>query len=177
MADAMISAVSAYQTAEAQKNMAQWQSDQAKVNAQASADQANAAADAREADAAQQEKLEREKNEKIKAQNRANAGVQGIDNSGSSLLYDISTAKQMELNALEIRRQGENDAAMIRWQGQMGAYNSLVSAEGYQYQADNAAAAQGLNTAAGAISGLGTDLSLTANGFSLYDKGKRKGWY
>jgi len=171
---AVISAVNSAKQAQAQQDAAQWQADQAEANANAARQQAEAAAQVREADAAQQELLARKRNASLKAENRANAGAQGVDNTGTSLLNDIALARDMELNALEVRRQGVNDAAMIRWQGELTAANSLVSARGYQFQADNAAAAKGWNTASSAISGGASGLSLTTGGFELFDKAQNK---
>lgn len=167
----VVGGVGAYQQAQAQEDIANWQAEQEQINADAAQQQAEVAAQAREADARQQEMMEREKNAKIKAQNRANAGVQGLDNTGTALLYNIDVARQMELNALEVRRQGINDAAMIRWQGDMGVYNHSVAAEGYSAQAANASAAKGWNTTGSTISGASSGLSLVSGTNSLI-KGK-----
>ena len=143
----------AFAQAQAQQDMANYnkavakqQAAAAERNAKLAQRQAEQAAIAKENDTRRQAQLEKRKLLRIKAMNTAKSGYSGTAVAGSNLLAEIETAQNVELNFQEIMRSGKEEAANIRYQGKMSAYNSLLGAmssraraNSYAMQARNAA--------------------------------------
>lgn len=163
----VLGAYSAAAQAKAQSDMADYNSDvanaqaeQERLNAEAAQHQAEMEAIAVEQNAAQQEKLEREHNRKLKALNRARSGASGLANEGTPLLWEIEQAQNMEVNALEIRRQGQTDAQNVRYQGylnslagQQSANSYLAQSQSYKQMASNSRSIGAINATSSAVSG------------------------
>ena len=93
---------------------------------------AAAAADAEQQEYLRREQLEREQNAKLRSYNLAVAGESGVgSDSGSSLLVAVDNAVNGEINALDIRRVGENSANNIRYQGELNAFEHRLNASRY----------------------------------------------
>lgn len=100
---------------------------------QASMAQSNALAAQREADYARQqaaynENLQREQAAKVRGAQRAAIGASGLDFSGSPLDLLEETAFQSEIEAQQIRRQGEFSAAS----SEFDAAGSLLKSRAYR---------------------------------------------
>lgn len=136
-ATAVTTAVGGYMQAQQQADMLDYNSKLAARNAEqenlnAAAAQARAAADAEQQEYLRKEQLEREQNAKLRSYNLAVAGESGVgSDSGSSLLVAVDNAVNGEINALDIRRIGENSANNIRYQGELNAFEHRLNASRY----------------------------------------------
>lgn len=163
------------QQAEFNAKMAERQANQEQANATAAANQANAAAAAKDQETETNAALLRRRNVSVLAQNRADAGALGFDSTGSSLLFSLEQAENSELQVSDLVRQGRYDASLLRYQGQMAAYEHNQKAQNYKYESDymksqahNAAVNKwvggGLGGASGLFSGAGSGASLWSAG-------------
>lgn len=116
--------------------LAQRNAEQANLNAAASEARANSAADAEQNEYMRKEQLAREESAKRRSLNLAIAGESGVSaTGGSSLLVNVDNAVNEELNALDIRRVGENSANNIRYQGQLNAFEQRLQSQSYMGEA------------------------------------------
>jgi hypothetical protein len=112
--------------------------EQANLNAAAAEKRANAAAEAEANEYARKEQLAREQARKQMALNAALMGASGVEStSGSSLLVTVDNAIAAELNALEVRREGDNKEEQIRYQGQLNAFENRMKAASFMGEAAN----------------------------------------
>lgn len=138
-ATAVTTAVGGYMQAQQQADMLDYNSklaarnaEQENLNAAAAQARAAAAADAEQQEYMRKEQLEREQNAKLRSYNLAVAGESGVgSDSGSSLLVAVDNAVNGEINALDIRRIGENSANNIRYQGELNAFEHRLNASRY----------------------------------------------
>lgn len=138
-ATAVTTAVGGYMQAQQQADMLDYNSklaarnaEQENLNAAAAQARAAAAADAEQQEYLRKEQLEREQNAKLRSYNLAVAGESGVgSDSGSSLLVAVDNAVNGEINALDIRRIGENSANNIRYQGELNAFEHRLNASRY----------------------------------------------
>ena len=138
-ATAVTSAVGGYMQAQQQADMLDYNSklaarnaEQENLNAAVAQARAAAAADAEQQEYLRKEQLEREQNAKLRSYNLAVAGESGVgSDSGSSLLVAVDNAVNGEINALDIRRIGENSANNIRYQGELNAFEHRLNASRY----------------------------------------------
>lgn len=136
---------SGYQSATAAADIARYNqrlairnAEQENINAAAATARANAAAEAETAEYARKEQLEREKNAKLRAYNIAVQGYSGMaSDQGSSLLVNIDNAINAELNALDVRRIGQNEVNNIRYEGELNAFQHRLNAAQYLGEAEN----------------------------------------
>ncbi len=103
--------------------------------AEASADTAEEAAAATREKAAYDEKMHREKMQKILSSQQAAYGTSGVTTEGSPLLVMEDTARQGELDALAIRYGGDVEAAqkrsaanLYRMQGNTAMTSGIIGA-------------------------------------------------
>lgn len=168
--------------AQQQKNMAKFNQRMAErnaaqenINAAAAQARANAAAEAEAAEYARKEQLEREKNAKLRGYNLAAQGYSGMaSDQGSSLLVNIDNAVNAELSALDIRRIGQNEAANIRYEGELNAFQHrlnttqyLGEAANYEMQKKAISSQQGWQLAGDIIGTVGKGIQGAAAGASL----------
>ena len=78
----------------------------------------------------------RRKNQALMAKNRAEAGMLGIDTTGSSLLLAVDNAENAELEALEVQRTGRNKANQLQYEGDVQAFNFEQAAQHSIYEAN-----------------------------------------
>ena len=141
MTTAISSGVQAQQQADIEEfnaKLAQRNAEQANANAAAQEENANRSAEAQMAETRRAEQIERENARRRRSINAAIAGSSGLEQqSGSSLLVAMDNAVTDELNALEVRRQGQVKADQIIYQGQLNAFDQRLAARGYQGEALN----------------------------------------
>jgi len=161
----VISTAQGVQQQQYNEDLANAQAEQETLNASAAQKRADQEAIARTNDAKEQAGLERERNLRIKAQMRASAGMQGMEqSSGSDLLFKIHQAQNMELNALELRRQGQMESDQIRYQGLLNRFDHTTQASQYKSQATMFKMQAGSEL----TSGLGNTASTLASGASSF---------
>lgn len=157
-ATAVTTAVGGYMQAQQQADMFDYNAklaarnaEQENLNAAAAQARAAAAADVEQQEYLRKEQLEREKNAKLRSYNLAVAGESGVgSDSGSSLLVAVDNAVNGEINALDIRRVGENSANNIRYQGELNAFEHRLNASRYSAESSM------LSSQASAVSSSGT---------------------
>lgn len=132
-------------------------------NAQRASIQANNEAIAKENDSSRAAELEREKMERIKSLNRAREGASGLTMEGTPLMMQIEAAENIEMNHLEMLRQGKDEAAAIRYRGELTAYghevgalNSAAQATSFSNMASNARIGGAMQIGTSLVSGLGS---------------------
>lgn len=124
--------------AEFNQKLALRNAEQANLNAAAAEKRANAAAEAEQNEYARKEQLAREQARKQMALNAALMGASGVEStSGSSLLVTVDNAIAAELNALEVRREGQNRADQIRYEGALNAFENRMQAASFMGEAEN----------------------------------------
>lgn len=124
--------------AEFNSKLALRNAEQANINAAAAEKRANAAAEAEENEYARKEQLAREEARKQMAINASIMGASGVEStSGSSLLLTVDNAIAAELNALEVRREGQNRADQIRYEGQLNAFENRMKAASFMGESTN----------------------------------------
>ncbi len=124
--------------AEFNEKLALRNAEQANANAAAAENNAARAAEAQMAETRRAEQIAREKARQKKALNSAWGGMSGTEfTSGSSLLVAIDDAVTDELNALEIRRQGKDQADQIIYSGKLNAFDQRLQAKSFQGEATN----------------------------------------
>lgn len=112
--------------------------EQANLNAAAAERRANAAAEAEQNEYARKEQLAREEARRQMAINASIMGASGVEStSGSSLLVTVDNAIAAELNAMEVRREGQNRADQIRYEGQLNAFENRMQAASFMGEAAN----------------------------------------
>ena len=139
-------------------------------NARRALVQAENEAIAKENDTARAAELEREKMERVKALNRAREGASGLTMEGTPLMLQIEAAENIEMNHLEMLRQGNDEAAAIRYRGQLAAYghevgaiNSSAQKSSFTNMASNALVGGGMQAGTTLISGAGNAVMGYAN--------------
>lgn len=136
---------SGYQSATAAADIARYNqrlairnAEQENINAAAAQARANAAAEAEAAEYARKEQLKREENARKRAYNLAVQGYSGMaSDQGSSLLVNVDNAINAELDALDIRRIGQNEVSNIRYQGELNAFEHRLRQTQYLAEAEN----------------------------------------
>lgn len=145
--------------------------------AQAAKEAAETQARANDRQAAYKERLERDRNRRRLALNRARIGATGIDYSGTPLLVEVENAINMEMDVLNERNRANDQSAMIRWQGNQQARQHLMNANAYGAKSDQ----YGLNAVAGVFNTVEGAVTLGKTGYTAYEaidqKGKEKGWW
>jgi hypothetical protein len=163
--------------AEFNQKLALRNAEQANLNAAAAEKRANAAAEAEQNEYARKEQLAREQARKQMALNAALMGASGVEStSGSSLLVTVDNAIAAELNALEVRREGQNRADQIRYEGALNAFENRMQAASFMGEASNykmqkkaAKTNKAWTIAATPVNALASGLSA---GASIYGAGK-----
>lgn len=129
IAGAVTGGVAASEQAEFNEEMARRNAAQQQANAQQQRNLAKIQVEAQNAETNAEVDEVRRKNQAILAQNRAEAGMLGIDTTGSSLLLAVDNAENAELEALEIQRTGRNKARQIQYESDVQAYNYELAAQ------------------------------------------------
>jgi hypothetical protein len=129
IAGAITGGVAAGEQAEFNEDMARRNAAQQKANAQQQRNLAKIQVEAQNAETNAEVDAVRRKNQAILAQNRAEAGMLGIDTTGSSLLLAVDNAENAEFEALEVQRTGRNKARQIQYESDVQAYNYEVAAQ------------------------------------------------
>lgn len=129
IAGSIVGGVAAGEQAEFNEEMARRNAAQQRANAEQQRNLAKIQVDAQNAETNAEVDAVRRKNQEILAQNRAEAGMLGIDTTGSSLLLAVDNAENAELEALEIQRTGRNKARQIQYESDVQAYNYEVAAQ------------------------------------------------
>jgi hypothetical protein len=137
-----------------QQANAQQQRNLAKIQVEAQNAETNAEVDA-----------VRRKNQAILAQNRAEAGMLGIDTTGSSLLLAVDNAENAELEALEVQRTGRNKARQLQYEGDVQAYNYELAAQNSLMEADFIKEQAKHNVFSGILNTTGNTISAAADAY------------
>jgi hypothetical protein len=165
------------QMADYNQELAEQQAAIQAENAQRASIQANNEAIAHENDSAVAAELERDKMKRIKALNRARDGASGLTMEGTPLMMQIEAAENIELNYLEMIRKGNDEAAIIRYRGELTAYgheaealNSKGQAASYGNMSSNALVGGGMQAGTSIVKGTGNAVSGIAGIKSLAAK-------
>lgn len=175
IAGAVTGGVAAGEQAEFNEEMARRNAAQQRANAEQQRNLAKIQVDAQNAETNAEVDAVRRKNQAIMAQNRAEAGMLGIDTTGSSLLLAVDNAENAELEALEIQRTGRNKARQIQYESDVQAYNYEVAAQNSLMEANYYKASQkniALNTV---FDSIGSGIEGAAAGAKL-GEGITDGW-
>lgn len=169
--------------AEFNADMARYQAAQQEANAEAAIQRANAAAKAKDQETDANVANLRRRSAALLAQNRANAGALGFDMTGSNLLFDLEQRENAEMEASEAMRTGRYEASLLRYEGELAAFEHRQQAAVYGAEADMAKA-QARNTrnslwisaplaaVSGGISGAAAGYQAGEGGAKLWDKFK-----
>ncbi len=159
--------VAQQQMAEYNANVAQQQANMMQQQAEMQRTQAENEAIAKENDTRKQAQLQKRQQERIKSMNEARSGFGNTSITGSNLLAEIKSSENIESNYLELMRQGNDQAAQIRYQGEMNAYKSLLGSteytaqqRSYSQQANNASTSKYMNGVSAGFNGLVKGASL-----------------
>lgn len=172
------------QQAEFNEEMARRNAAQQQANAQQQRNLAKIQVEAQNAETNAEVDEVRRKNQAILAQNRAEAGMLGIDTTGSSLLLAVDNAENAELEALEIQRTGRNKARQMQYEGDVQAYNyelaaqhSLMEADFIKEQAKNNIFSGMMNTTGNTVSAAASAYMTGTKGVEMYNKtAEKKNW-
>jgi hypothetical protein len=116
-ASAAVTAAGAIQQGEASRKMANYQAALAESNAVAARQQAEL-----------DERRHREKARQLRSAHRARFAKGGVlPEEGSPLLFDVELGEGTEIDALNIRRAGERDAASYRARADLSLYEGRVA--------------------------------------------------
>jgi hypothetical protein len=165
--------------AEFNEEMARRNAAQQQANAQQQRNLAKIQVEAQNAETNAEVDAVRRKNQAILAQNRAEAGMLGIDTTGSSLLLAVDNAENAELEALEVKRTGRNKANQLQYEGDVQAYNYELAAQNYLMEADYLKRQKGwawnngaFNVLEGAVSGATSAIS-GVNAYNQFAKANK----
>ncbi len=159
--------VAQQQMAQYNANIAQQQASMMQQQASMQQQQAENEAIAKENDTRKQAQLQKRQQERIKSMNEARSGFGNTSITGSNLLAEIKSSENIEANYLELMRQGNDQAAQIRYQGSVNAYKSLLGSfenqaqqRSYSQQANNAGTSKYMNGINAGFNGLAKSASL-----------------
>lgn len=175
IAGAVTGGVAAGEQAEFNEEMARRNAAQQRANAEQQRNLAKIQVDAQNAETNAEVDAVRRKNQAILAQNRAEAGMLGIDTTGSSLLLAVDNAENAELEALEVQRTGRNKARQIQYESDVQAYNYEVAAQNSLMEANYHKASQKNITLNTVFDSIGSGIEGAAAGAQL-GQGMTKGW-
>lgn len=175
IAGSIVGGVAAGEQAEFNEEMARRNAAQQRANAEQQRNLAKIQVDAQNAETNAEVDAVRRKNQEILAQNRAEAGMLGIDTTGSSLLLAVDNAENAELEALEVQRTGRNKARQIQYESDVQAYNYEVAAQNSLMEANFHKASQKYIAANTVFDSIGSGIEGAAAGAKL-GEGITDGW-
>ena len=136
LAGGVVDIVGQQNQAEFNEQMARRNAEQQRLNAEQQRNITRIQVEAQNAETNAEVDAVRRRNQAILAQNRAVAGMLGIDTTGSSLLLAVDNAENAELEALEVKRTGRNKANQMQYEGDVQAYNYELAAQNSLLEAD-----------------------------------------
>lgn len=157
--------------AEFNEQMARRNAEQQRLNAEQQRNITRIQVEAQNAETNAEVDAVRRKNQAILAQNRAEAGMLGIDTTGSSLLLAVDNAENAELEALEVKRTGRNKANQMQYEGDVQAYNYELAAQNSLMEADFIKEQAKHNVFSGIINTTGNTISAAADAYMTGTKG------
>lgn len=167
IAGAITGGVAAGEQAEFNEDMARRNAAQQQANAQQQRNLAKIQVEAQNAETNAEVDAVRRKNQAILAQNRAEAGMLGIDTTGSSLLLAVDNAENAEFEALEVQRTGRNKARQIQYESDVQAYNYELAAQNSLMEANYHKSSQKYIAANTVFDAIGSGIQGAAAGADL----------